>query len=197
MAPLAIYIGHISYGSEVSLVIEALPRVLKSVPGLCVVMVGSGSGIEALQQLARTADVTERLIFTGWVDPVETPVYLATADLALYPYRDTLINRAKSPSKITAYMAMGRPIVASAVGENVEYLDNGNAGILVEPGNADAFADGMIKLLRDPGRAEEFGRRAERRIWERYDWARQVEKVEGAYRAAAHTPVSTLGEKSG
>ena len=183
-APLALYIGHISYGSEVDLILEALPMVVGAAPDLRVVIVGSGDGVPALQAQARRAGLGERVIFAGWVDHQATPVYLAAADLALYPYRDTLINRAKSPSKITAYMAMGKAIVASAVGENVAYLAGGQAGLLVEPGDARAFAEGMVALLRDPARAAELGRRAEKRVWECYDWERQVELVERAYGVA-------------
>jgi len=104
--------------------------------------------------------------------------------VALYPYRDTLVNRAKCPSKITAYMAMGLPIIASAVGEVVSYLENGRAGLLVTPGDAGAFAGGLLALLRNPAAAAELAQRAERRVWTVYDWARQVEQVECVYRLA-------------
>jgi glycosyltransferase involved in cell wall biosynthesis len=180
-APLALYIGHVSYGSEVSLIVEALPIVHAAIPEIRVVIVGAGEGIAALRKQAQRAGLGERLLFTGWVDQEQVPAYLATADLTLYPHRDTLVNRAKSPSKITAYMAMGKPIVASAVGESVEYLEAGHAGLLVEPGNVRAFANGMITLLSDPARAAELGRRARQRIWEHYDWACQVLTAEEAY----------------
>jgi glycosyltransferase involved in cell wall biosynthesis len=182
--PLALYIGHIAYGSELSLMIDALLKVIDEAPDLRVVIMGSGEGVEALQEQARRLGVADHVIFTGWVDPQQTPVYLATADLALFPHRDSLVNRAKSPSKITAYMAMGKAIVASAVGEAVEYLDGGRAGVLVEPGDAGAFADGMSRLLGNPAWAAELGGRAERRVWERYDWGRQVAKLEQIYRTA-------------
>ena len=81
-------------------------------------------------------------------------------------------------------MALGLPIVACAVGEFVAYLEDGHAGLLVEPGNRLAFAVAIVALLRDPDRAFELGRQAERRIWDKYDWTRQVERVEDAYRTA-------------
>jgi glycosyltransferase involved in cell wall biosynthesis len=180
-APLALYIGHVSYGSEVSLIVEALPIVRAAIPEIRVVIVGAGDGIAALHEQAQRAGLGERLLFTGWVDHQQLPAYLAAADLTLYPHRDTLVNRAKSPSKITAYMAMGKPIVASAVGEIVEYLEAGHAGLLVEPGNVRAFAKGMIALLNDPARAAELGRRARQRIWEHYDWTRRALTAEEAY----------------
>jgi glycosyltransferase involved in cell wall biosynthesis len=76
---------------------------------------------------------------------------------------------------------MGKPIVAGAVGEVVDYLDGGHAGLLVAPDDPSAFALGVISLLRDPALASELGRRAKERVWQNYDWARQVIRVEAAY----------------
>jgi glycosyltransferase involved in cell wall biosynthesis len=182
---MALYVGHVSYESELSLLVQALPRVVAASPEIRVVIIGSGPGLSRLRDFALQKGVGEHVIFAGWVAPPEVAVFLAAANIALYPYRDSLINRAKSPSKITAYMAMGKPIVASSVGENVAYLDDGRAGVLVEPGNAAAFADGMIELLGDRERAEMLGKRAEERIWERYDWDSLVERTECAYQLAA------------
>jgi glycosyltransferase involved in cell wall biosynthesis len=184
--PLALYIGHITYGSEVNLILEALPAVIKAVPGIRVVIMGSGDGVAFLQEQAHREGLTDYIVFTGWVDQLKTLVYLSAADLALYPHRDTLVNRAKSPSKIATYMAMGKPIIASAVGESVAYLDSGRAGLLVEPGDAQVFADGMISLLCNPKRAAALGNRARQRVREHYDWAGQVAIAEQAYWTAIH-----------
>lgn len=183
-APLALYIGHISYRSEANLLVEALPPVIQKFPTIRVVIIGAGEGMGLLQEHVQRAGLGGRVLFVGQLDHLRTSVFLAAADLALYPYRDSLVNRAKSPSKITAYMAMGLPIVASAVGESVQYLDGGRAGLLVEPGDAGAFGEGMIALLADPRHSAELGRRAEQRVWEHYDWERQVLTVEQAYRRA-------------
>jgi glycosyltransferase involved in cell wall biosynthesis len=189
--PLAVYIGHISYASEVSLVLEALPEVLRFIPELRVVVVGSGPGVPALQETAHSAGIERRLVFTGWVDQVNAPLYLAAAQVALYPYRDTLVNRAKSPSKITSYMAMGKPIVASDVGEVSAYLENGRSGVLVPPDDPRAFASALVDLLSNPDRAAELGRRAEERIWQQYDWDRQVAELELVYIQAVQHAAET------
>jgi glycosyltransferase involved in cell wall biosynthesis len=179
--PMALYIGHIAYESELSLLIEALSEVIEQIPKLRVVIIGSGPGLEHLRNLVLERHCSEHVLFTGWVTPSDTRAYLAAADLMLYPHRDSLVNRAKSPSKITAYMAMGKPIVASKVGEATFYLDNGHAGLLVEPGNVTAFAEGMVAVLRDPERARLLGQRAWERIWTHYDWDHQADIAENAY----------------
>jgi glycosyltransferase involved in cell wall biosynthesis len=183
-APFGVYVGHISYGSEVNLALEALASVHAEIPEFRIVIIGSGDGMQALRAQASRLDVAQHVVFTGRVEPPQTAVHLAAAAVALYPYRDSLVNRAKSPSKITAYMAMAKPIVASRVGEIVTYLAEGRAGLLVEPGNSSAFAAGVVQLLRDPGLAAALGRRARERIWADYDWMRLVERVEKVYALA-------------
>jgi glycosyltransferase involved in cell wall biosynthesis len=183
-APLAIYVGHISYGSDLDLLIQALPDVVEAVPGVRLIVVGTGDGLPALQAQVQRAGLAGRVIFTGWVAPHQVGPYLAAADVAVAPYRDTLINRAKCSAKIIYYMAMGKPIVSSRVGQNLEYLDEGRAGLLSEPGDAQDLAAGIIALLRDPARAAELGRWAGQRIWEHFDWRKQVTQIESAYRIA-------------
>jgi len=183
-APLAIYVGHISSGSDLDLLIEALPAVVEAVPGVRLVVVGTGDGLPALQAQVQRSGLAGRVIFTGWIEPRQVAPYLAAADVAVAPYRDTLINRAKCSAKIIYYMVMGKPIVSSRVGQNLEYLDEGRAGLLTEPGDARDFAAGMVALLRDPARAAELGRRAGRRIWEQFDWRKQVAQIESAYQSA-------------
>ena len=124
------------------------------------------------------------MIFTGWVDHALAPDYLAAADLAIYPYRDSLINRAKCSAKIVEYMAMGLPIVASRVGQNVEYIEHGTSGWLAVPGDADSFAQAMLAALADPPRAQAMGEAARQRVWARFNWDKMVETVEQAYQAA-------------
>jgi glycosyltransferase involved in cell wall biosynthesis len=179
--PMALYIGHIAYDSELTLLVDALPEVIEHVPELRVVIIGSGAGLVHLRNLTLERGVSKHVLFTGWVAPSQTAVFLAAADVVLYPHRDSLANRAKSPSKITAYMAMGKPIVASNVGEAAFYLDDGRAGLLVEPGSIASFAEGIVAILRDPERARLLGQRAQERIWKQYSWDRQAETAENAY----------------
>jgi glycosyltransferase involved in cell wall biosynthesis len=180
-APLAVYAGHLTYASEVDLIIEALPAVVEVVTDIRVVIVGGGPGLKPLQERVQRLRLSDWVLFAGWRPQQELPELLAAADVALYPHRDTLINRAKSPSKITAYMAMGKPIVASSVGESAEYLEGGRAGLLVPPDDAQAFAKGMVTILRDKTLAAELGQRAYERVWAQYDWQKRVGTIERAY----------------
>jgi glycosyltransferase involved in cell wall biosynthesis len=182
--PFGVYIGHISYGAEIQVLVEALSVVCQTLPEFRIVIIGQGPGTPTIKAQAKRHSLEDNIRFVGQLDEQQTATILAEADLALYPHSDNLMNRAKSPSKIAAYMAMGKPIVASAVGEAVFYLDRGRAGVLVRAGDAQAFAEAILRLLRDTGLASELGAAARRRISEQYDWHKRVDEIEGAYRLA-------------
>jgi glycosyltransferase involved in cell wall biosynthesis len=120
--------------------------------------------------------------FTGWVESDRLPGYFAAADVAIFPYDDTLINRTKCSVKLTDLLAAGLPVVADAVGQNAEYIVGGESGLLVEPEDDVAFADAVLRLLKDADLRARMGMSAARRMRERFAWDNLVQEVERAYR---------------
>jgi glycosyltransferase involved in cell wall biosynthesis len=179
--PTAIYLGHIPHGNDLDQAIEAVARLQPEIPQLRLVIAGTGDGLPALQALVKQRKMEAIVSFPGWIDPPRVPQTLAEASVAVYPYRDTLVNRAKCSAKLIAYMAAGLPIVASRVGQNAEYIEHGLSGWLVEPGDIDGLVAALRTLLADPARAQELGRAARKRLWERFDWDVLVERFLEAY----------------
>ncbi|MFP6564924.1 MAG: glycosyltransferase family 4 protein [Myxococcota bacterium] len=87
-------------------------------------------------------------------------------------------------------MACGLPVVANAAGALPEVVGaSGDAGILVPPRNAPAMAEAIAKILDEPGRSEEMGRRARARIQKVFRWsdaAAQLVEIFEETRHAAH-----------
>src|SRR5439155_1556405 len=63
------------------------------------------------------------------------------------------------PSKLTDFMAVGRPVIVSAAGEAARILTRARAGIAVAPEDPQALADAVRQLAADPDAAAEMGRR--------------------------------------
>jgi glycosyltransferase involved in cell wall biosynthesis len=124
------------------------------------------------------------VIFPGWIEPEQAHVYVASADAVVNPYRDTLINRSKCAGKVILGMAMGKAVVTSRLGQNLEYIEDGRSGVLTEPGDAADLARGLLSVLADREWAAELGRHARQRVWELFDWDARVGEVERAYRIA-------------
>jgi glycosyltransferase involved in cell wall biosynthesis len=183
-APLAMYVGNITLGDDLDIALLALKQVLERIPEARLAIVGAGAGLARLRSFAADLALERAVTFAGWIDHQDVPAYLAAADVAIYPYRDTLINRAKCSIKVLEYMAMGKAIVTSRVGQNTEYIEHGKSGILVEPGNADTFANGLITVLAEPSFGRRLGAQARERIEHTFNWSKHIIAVEQAYRLA-------------
>lgn len=166
--------------------VAILRAVRERVPEARLLLVGSGLRGEeaAMFAEARRAGLSEAITHLPWVEWGELPATLAAADVAILPYDDTLLNRAKCSVKTLDLMVAGSAIVADAVGQNAEYLEHSASGLLVPPGDGAAFACAVADLLGDPARRAALGEAAARRAWERFGWDRLVERAEEVYATA-------------
>mgnify|MGYP001828959877 CR=1 FL=1 len=183
-APLAIYLGMIPHGTDLDLALEALDSIRDRMPGMRLVVAGFGEGLPGLQAQARRLGLGDHVIFPGWIEPDQAHNYVASADAAVNPYRDSLINRSKCAGKVILAMSMGKAVVTSRLGQNLEYIEDGYSGVLTEPGDAGDLARGLLSVLSDREWAAELGGHARQRIWERFDWDARVGEVERAYSIA-------------
>jgi glycosyltransferase involved in cell wall biosynthesis len=143
-------------------------------PGLSCRIAGEGEQRAALERRAAAAGLSERFALSGAVSDV--PGFLAGLDVAVLPSRAEGMSNA-----VLEYMAAGRPIVASAVGATPELLGDGRYGLLVPPGDAQALAAAIGKLLRQPDLARRLGAAARRRACERYSREAMVRRFEEFY----------------
>ena len=159
---------------------------------------------ETLLRLARDANwrvadalppsPDDDLVYAGWVPPDALPAHFARATIALYPFDDTLVNRTKCPVKLLDLLAAGIPVVGESVGQVAETLtpyvteetpmQAAETGILVPPGDEDAFVNAILALLEDDVRRRAVGARAAAAIRTRLSWINLAESVERAYRYA-------------
>lgn len=99
----------------------------------------------------------------------DLPAVLAMADLVALPQMDNVFARAQMPSKLFDAMSMGLPIVASAVSDIPEALED-ECGLIVPPEDAGALAEAIGCILDSPDLAAQLGANARRRLIERYSF---------------------------
>jgi glycosyltransferase involved in cell wall biosynthesis len=142
-----------------------------------------GTGLHDEDDAARRAFAKygDAVTFVGFVPFADVPASIRAADVALLPFADTLINRAKSSVKTLDLLAAGQAVVATAVGENASVIRHNETGLLVAPGDEQALACAVTTLLADPHRARMLGDAARERAWREQTWATQAEAVEMIY----------------
>jgi glycosyltransferase involved in cell wall biosynthesis len=167
--------------------LRVLARLRMQVPDARLLVGGKGLfGEEAVfVERAAAMGLADAVDYRGWVAPEALPALLAEADVAIYPFDDNLINRCKSAFKLLELMQAGLPVVAEAVGQNAEVIEDGHSGRLVPSGDVAAFAGVLVELLGDGAERERerLAEGARRRIDEKFSWSKQVERLEDGYRS--------------
>jgi glycosyltransferase involved in cell wall biosynthesis len=105
----------------------------------------------------------------------EVPALLVAADIAIIPQSQRPFSQAQIPAKLIDAMAMGKPIVASAVSDIPTILEG--CGLTVPPGDAQAVANAVEKLLTDRDLADSLGQKARQRFLKCYTWDAMAEQL--------------------
>jgi glycosyltransferase involved in cell wall biosynthesis len=136
--------------------VDAMPDILKSMPGSVLVLLGDGPERSALEAAARDSGVYEQLMF---IDARQEVVpYICAADLLLAPSRNEGMGRA-----IVEAMSLGLPVVATRVGGIPDVLADKKSGLLVPPENPHALARAVLELLDNLERRTSFGQSGKKR----------------------------------
>jgi glycosyltransferase involved in cell wall biosynthesis len=176
---VVLYAGQLHGGQYVKMFIEAANIVLPRCRESIFLIVGQGYMLLQLKELAKRLGIKDGVIFTGSIPHGLVSQYISVSDICVASFEHNEVTMCKSPLKIAEYLASGKPIVASLVGETRNMV--GGAGMLVEPGNYRALAEAIISLLKDPQLRQEMGYRARRRAESRYNWRCITENLLEAY----------------
>ena len=179
---LVLYLGQLNGAQYTNLFIEAVSFLKKKSPDTRYLIIGSGSKFNQIKKLAHQLGVDDIIRFVGAIRHELVPQYLAAGDIAVACFEDNEITRCKSPLKVVEYLAAGKAIVASAVGE-VKTMLNG-CGVLVKPGSARSLAEGLLTLLDDGEKIQELSILARKRSEEKYNWYVVAQNLMHAYTVA-------------
>jgi glycosyltransferase involved in cell wall biosynthesis len=91
-----------------------------------------------------------------------------------------------SPTKLFEYMAMGRGIVASRLGQIGEVLAHEETALLVAPGNVEQLRDAIVRFSSSRELRENLGAAARRAAIERHTWKHNAQRVLDEYRASQY-----------
>lgn len=142
-------------------------------------LVGDGVSRPGLARLARELGVADHVLLPGRVPPGAALTWLAALDVVLVPRRDHQVTRLVTPLKPVEAMAVGRPVVASALPALVEAV--GGAGLHVDADDMEGWAETVGSLLDDAGRRAELVELGRKVAAER-TWVRNAETYLGVYR---------------
>jgi glycosyltransferase involved in cell wall biosynthesis len=166
--PILLYIGY--WGTDIQFLIHVIRKVRSVIRDARLIVVGH-KGI--------SNDVVS---FVGHLSYELIQNYLSASDIQCMPMDNDLVGKARWPIKLGDYMASGRPIVGSDVGEVGRILREVDFSLVSEPANPSDMAAKIIRLLRDESWSVELGKKIRRLAETRYSWSLTTNSLEEVYR---------------
>ncbi|MFQ5895156.1 MAG: glycosyltransferase family 4 protein [Nitrospinota bacterium] len=174
--PLVGVAGSLARAKGQSHLIRALGRLRARGFPAQLLVVGRGRDNAALRALAQESGLAPYIHFAGFRE--DLPLVLAACDLLVFPS----VSSEGTSRTLFEYMSMGRPIVASRVGCVEEWVREEREGLLVPPGDEEALADAMERLLSRPEEARALGRAARGRAVVEFSIRVMAERLVSLYR---------------
>ena len=177
------FIGSFFAWEGLSLLIEALPKVLAARPDARILLVGGGVDEPALRAATQRLGLEGKVVFAGQVPHTEVATLYAAIDVLVYPRLPMRLTDMVTPLKPLEAMALGKLLVASDVGGHRELIVDGDTGVLFKAGDAAALSAALIGLMGSPDRARRIRERGPVFVRERRTWSQAVAGYEPVYRS--------------
>ncbi len=179
-----VYAGQLYPWKGVDVLIKAFARLRR---GELVIVGGlkGESDFDRIQELARSLGLGDRIRFLGSLPQKDVAAELARATVVTAPFlKSAMTSEHTSPIKAFEAMAAGRPLLISDTDASREIVEDGKTGLVVAPGNIEAWATALERVLSDRSLQLALARAAFEKATQ-YSWARRAERIEEFLGAAA------------
>ena len=160
--------------------ISAAPQVVKVHPKTQFVLVGEGAMRSGFEKHVRDLGLHENFLFLGRRRDV--PAILACCDIAVLPSLAEGL-----PNAVLEYLAAGLPVVATALGGNIEIIQDGATGLLVPAQDPQSLAGALIKLLSDEDLAARIAGDGCDYVKQNFSFERLVADMDALYAKLLHS----------
>lgn len=151
------YFGSIYQVKGLEVLLQAARKLADRGYDFRLLITGNAAQHEALRTLITELALEERVILTGYLSRNELIAAMGAADILVEPKTDHALNQAAFPQKLAEYLATGKAIVASAIGDIPQYLRNRHNALLCRAGDDDSLAQALKELLDDQRLRAELG----------------------------------------
>jgi len=161
-------------------VLRALARVKSEIPDIAYVIAGEGDDVNYLERVARECGVGANVIFAGRASEEELPLLYNACDASILCSREDRGRRGILAEgfgmALVEASACGKPVIAGRSGGVPDAVREGVTGLLVDPGDSDAVAATIMKVLREPGLAKKLGANGREWVEKEMNWTRAADE---------------------
>lgn len=182
--PLLVFVGSFYQWHDVVALLKAFALVSKIHSEARLLLVGDGAERERMMRLSVDLGLEGAAQFTGFVTHAEVVRYVNAADIAVVPVPIMKQEMWLSPMKLFEYMASGKAIVASAMGQVKDVIRDGENGLLVPAGDEAALAGALERLIVDVALRVRLGRQAREDAVKDHSWEGYLSRLEDVFMGA-------------
>ena len=145
------------------------------------ILVGGGTELESLKNMAKNLNIENYITFTGRVPDETLMEILSTADVCVNPDVVNEMNDKSTMNKIMEYMALGKPIVQFEMIEG--RFSARDASLYAEPNNYQSLMEKIIEVLDNPELGKKMGDYGRNRVVSMLQCKHEIPKLLAAYKA--------------
>lgn len=177
------YVGVMGKQEGIDLLLQAVYHIVHNIGRTDVHfgLVGGGTSLEEMKQLAVELDIAKYVTFTGRVPDQDMLDMLNTADVCVNPDVANEMNDKSTMNKIMEYMALGKPIVQFDLTEG--RFSAQESSLYAVKNDARDFANKIVQLLEDPDARKIMGDFGRERVRNELEWKFEAPKLLAAYDA--------------
>lgn len=177
-----LFLGHLGTRKGVPELLQALASPQLMSRRWRATLAGNGP-IDKYRRLAADLDIAERAEFPGWVDEGQVRELCADADVLVLPSHAEGLAMA-----VLEGLSHGLTVVTTPVGAHPEVVEQGVSGILVPPGDVEALAGALMRVIDDGGLRRQLGAGARQRFLEKFDVRAYAERLNQLHAVLLRNP---------
>lgn len=177
------FIGSFYAYEGLSLLLLALPDILKQCKNIKVLLVGGGPEENRLKSLVNELRLSDVVVFTGRVPHTQVQRYYDLIDIFVYPRLSMRLTDLVTPLKPLEAMASGRLVLASDVGGHRELISSGKNGYLFQAGNALDLATKVTQLIENQHNWKDIKINGRKYVETERNWVVSVARYQSVYRS--------------
>ena len=178
------YIGSLREMEGVDLTAQAVARLKSDGHDVRLFVLTSQAGQLELKQYCDSLGLDDDAVIVGPVPHEQVGPFYDLIDIFVVSRPDTRVTRLVTPLKPFEAMAMGKAVIASKLPALEEIIEDGNTGLLYEPGSVDSLRDAISSCLNEDGLAENLGGNAKEWVMNNRTWNSVVKNYPEAYQFA-------------
>jgi glycosyltransferase involved in cell wall biosynthesis len=171
-----LWVGRFVPEKGLRFLIDAAKIVLKRHEEVKFLLVGDGPLKSQIARSVVKKGLRRKFSFVGKMSQSDVARIMRDASMFVLPSL-----KEGFPKTLLEAMACGKPVIVSDIPGVREVVENGSSGILVPPGDSEALAQAIVKLLNEKDLRLKLGERVRRLVLEKYNWPKVAEQIESVF----------------